>query len=180
MKTEDEIYNRVYELRAQHADVISEKDKIRAIMNGGADGIKALLGKQMRDMDYNQIPAPNMLHSAMERFAQKLGRAPDLKIDIFNDKNIIRQQNYFISNKNLYLNNSNPFNINWFSINIEFNKIIDFNIKHQYLKKYKKGFINDFTKITNELYSVKPYILYNNYIYKGIDDNCGSLFYRKY
>src|SRR6056300_1763434 len=86
MKTEDEIYNRVYELIAQHADVISEKDKIRAIMNGGADGIKALLGKQMRDMDYNQVPAPNMLHSAMERFAQKLGRAPDLKIDIFNDK----------------------------------------------------------------------------------------------
>ncbi len=86
MKTADEIYNRVYELRAQHADVISEKDKIRAIMNGGADGIKALLGKQMRDMDYNQIPAPNLLHSAMERFAQKLGRAPDLRIDIFNDK----------------------------------------------------------------------------------------------
>ena len=86
MKTADEIYNKVYELRAQHADVISEKDKIRAIMNGGADGIKALLGKQMRDMDYNQIPAPNLLHSAMERFAQKLGRAPDLRIDIFNDK----------------------------------------------------------------------------------------------
>ena len=86
MKTADEIYNKVYELRAQHADVVSEKDKIRAIMNGGADGIKALLGKQMRDMDYNQIPAPNLLHSAMERFAQKLGRAPDLRIDIFNDK----------------------------------------------------------------------------------------------
>ena len=110
----------------------------------------------------------------------------NLIIDIFNNKNIIRQQNYFISNKNLYLNNSNPFNVNWYTINIEFNKIIysreghDFNIQHQYLKKYKKGFINDFTKITNELYSVKPYILYKNYIYKGIDDNCGSLFYRKY
>jgi hypothetical protein len=37
-------------------------------------------------MDYQQIPAPNLLHSAMERFAQKLGRAPDLKVDIFNDK----------------------------------------------------------------------------------------------
>src|SRR6056300_1948705 len=86
MKTEDEIYNRVYELIAQHADVISEKDKIRAIMNGGADGIKALLGKQMRDMDYNQIPAPNLLMSALDRLAQKLGRAPDLKVDIFNDK----------------------------------------------------------------------------------------------
>ena len=86
MKTAEEVYNRVYELRSQHSDVIAEKDKIRAIMNGGADGIKALLGKQMRDMDYNQVPAPNMLHSAMERFAQKLGRAPDLKVDIFNDK----------------------------------------------------------------------------------------------
>src|SRR6056300_196135 len=86
MKTEDEIYNRVYELIAQHADVISEKDKIRAIMNGGADGIKALLGKDMRDMDYKQIPAPNLLMSALDRLAQKLGRAPDLKVDIFNDK----------------------------------------------------------------------------------------------
>jgi hypothetical protein len=86
MKTADEVYSRVYELRSLHADVVAEKDKIRAIMNGGADGIKALLGKSMRDMDYQQIPAPNLLHSAMERFAQKLGRAPDLKVDIFNDK----------------------------------------------------------------------------------------------
>jgi len=86
MKTAEEVYSRVYELRQQHSDVVAEKDKIRAIMNGGADGIKALLGKSMRDMDYQQIPAPNLLHSAMERFAQKLGRAPDLKVDIFNDK----------------------------------------------------------------------------------------------
>ena len=86
MKTADELYARVYELRAMHSDYVSDKDNIRAIMNGGADGLKALLGKDMRDMDYKQLPAPNLLMSALERFAQKLGRAPDLKVDIYNDK----------------------------------------------------------------------------------------------
>ncbi len=64
----------------------SDKHNVRAILNGGADGLKALLGKDMRDMDYKQLPAPNLLMSALERFAQKIGRAPDLKVDIFNDK----------------------------------------------------------------------------------------------
>ena len=31
----------------------SDKHNVRAILNGGADGLKALLGKDMRDMDYN-------------------------------------------------------------------------------------------------------------------------------
>jgi len=86
VKTADELYSRVYELRQLHSEYVAEKDNIRAIMNGGADGLKALLGKDMRDMDYQQLPAPNLLMSALERFAQKLGRAPDLKVDIYNDK----------------------------------------------------------------------------------------------
>lgn len=105
-----------------------------------------------------------------------------LIMDIFNNNNIIRQQNYFISNKNLYLNNSNPFNINWFTVNIEFNKniIINDNIEHLYIKKYKKGFIDINTKITDELYLVNPYIITNNKIYKGYDDSIGDVFNRKY
>jgi hypothetical protein len=86
MKTAEQVYNRVYELRQMHAEYATDKDNIRDIMNGGADGLKALLGKSMRDMDYQQIPAPNLLMSALDRLAQKLGRAPDLKVDIFNDK----------------------------------------------------------------------------------------------
>lgn len=86
MKTAEQLYSRVYELRSLHADYAADKENIRAIMNGGADGLKALLGKDMRDMDYRQLPAPNLLMSALERFAQKLGRAPDLKVDIYNDK----------------------------------------------------------------------------------------------
>ena len=102
-----------------------------------------------------------------------------LIIDIFNNNNIIRKQNYFISNKNLYLNNSNPFNINWLTINIEFNK--DKDIK--YITKYKKGYIDN--KISDELYLVKPYILQNDRngiicLYKGVNDLIGCVFYRNY
>jgi hypothetical protein len=86
MKNAEQVYNRVYELRQQHADFAADKDNIRDIMNGGADGLKALLGKSMRDMDYQQIPAPNLLQSGLDRLAQKLGRAPDLKVDVYNDK----------------------------------------------------------------------------------------------
>jgi hypothetical protein len=86
MKNAEQVYNRVYELRQQHAEFASDKDNIRDIMNGGADGLKALLGKSMRDMDYQQIPAPNLLQSGLDRLAQKLGRAPDLKVDVYNDK----------------------------------------------------------------------------------------------
>lgn len=86
VKTADELYSRVYELRQLNSELAQDKHNIRAILNGGADGIKALLGKDMRDMDYKQLPAPNLLMSALERFAQKIGRAPDLKVDIFNDK----------------------------------------------------------------------------------------------
>ena len=83
VKTADELYSRVYELRQLNSEGSQDKHNIRAILNGGADGIKALLGKDMRDMDYRQLPAPNLLMSALERFAQKIGRAPDLKVDIF-------------------------------------------------------------------------------------------------
>ncbi len=86
VKTADELYSRVYELRQLNSVMSSDKHNVRAILNGGADGLKALLGKDMRDMDYKQLPAPNLLMSALERFAQKIGRAPDLKVDIFNDK----------------------------------------------------------------------------------------------
>lgn len=110
----------------------------------------------------------------------------NLIIEIFNNKNIIRKQNYFISNKNLYLNDSNPFNVNWCSVNIEFNKKSDNNdSKYSYIEKYKKGYFNDDTKLSDGLYAIKPYILKNNQkkiscLYKGIDDVVGIVLYRKY
>jgi hypothetical protein len=54
-------------------------------MNGGEAGVQALLGKSI-NVEYHELPAPNLFLTALERFAQKLGRSPDLKVDIVNQK----------------------------------------------------------------------------------------------
>tara|TARA_R110001592_G_scaffold99841_2_gene284047 strand:+ start:181 stop:1854 length:1674 start_codon:yes stop_codon:yes gene_type:complete len=54
-------------------------------MNGGEAAVRALLGKSV-DVEYHELPAPNLFLTALERFAQKLGRTPDLKVDILNEK----------------------------------------------------------------------------------------------
>ncbi len=77
-----------------------------------------------------------------------------LIIDIFNDVNVIRQQNYFIINKNLYLNNLNPFHVNWITVNIEFNKNLIKGDMPFYIAKYRKGNIE---KINSNIFNITPY-----------------------
>ena len=43
------------------------KARIKAILNGGPDGIKALLGDTMETSDADLLPAPNMLQSGIEQ-----------------------------------------------------------------------------------------------------------------
>ena len=62
-----------------------DRARIRDIMNGGEAAVQALLGKTI-NVEYHELPAPNLFLTALERFAQKLGRSPDLKIDIVNQK----------------------------------------------------------------------------------------------
>ena len=62
-----------------------DRSRIRDIMNGGESAVKALLGDAI-NVEYHELPAPNMFLTALERFSQKLGRSPDLKVDIINDK----------------------------------------------------------------------------------------------
>jgi len=72
-------------LRAINQENMIDRARIRDIMNGGEAAVKALLGNNMK-VEYHQLPAPNLFLTALERFAQKLGRRPDLKVDIVNDK----------------------------------------------------------------------------------------------
>ena len=62
-----------------------DRSRIRDIMNGGEAAVKALLGNQV-NVEYHELPAPNLFLTALERFAQKLGRSPDIKVDIINEK----------------------------------------------------------------------------------------------
>ena len=83
--TNDEIYDRIDYLRSINRDALADRSRIRDIMNGGEAAVRALLGNSI-DVEYHELPAPNLFLSALERFAQKLGRTPDLKVDIMNEK----------------------------------------------------------------------------------------------
>jgi hypothetical protein len=85
VKSKDELYDRIDYLRNINQNGMMDRARIRDILNGGEAAVRALLGEKS-SLDFHELPAPNMFLSALERFAQKLGRSPDLKIDVINAK----------------------------------------------------------------------------------------------
>ena len=69
-----------------------QKARIKAILNGGADGIKALLGNTMETSDADLLPAPNMLQSGIDRLAQKVAGVPQVRVDVPNDNDSTRSK----------------------------------------------------------------------------------------
>jgi len=85
----DNIIDRVVELKALHDKAIPDRDKFRRIINGGTEGIQALLGANAAMAD-SDLPAPNLLLSALDRIAQKIGRVPNLEIPLSVNKDSVR------------------------------------------------------------------------------------------
>jgi len=81
----DKLYEKIDYLRVINREQMIDRSRIRDIMNGGEAAVKALLGNSI-NVEYHELPAPNLFLTALERFSQKLGRSPDLKVDIINDK----------------------------------------------------------------------------------------------
>ena len=77
----EKLYDQVDYLRVINQEQMIDRSRIRDIMNGGEAAVKALLGNSV-NVEYHELPAPNLFLTALERFAQKLGRSPDLKVDI--------------------------------------------------------------------------------------------------
>jgi len=69
------------------------KSRIKAILNGGPDGIKALLGDTMETSDADLLPAPNMLQSGIDRLAQKISGVPQVRVDVPNEVDSARAKN---------------------------------------------------------------------------------------
>ena len=83
--TSDQLAHRVDDLRGlhEHTGHWEYRSRIRKIINGGSQGVAALLGSNSEN--YNEdLPIPNMIESGLEHLAQKLGRVPDLKVDPYN------------------------------------------------------------------------------------------------
>ncbi|MCR4330318.1 MAG: hypothetical protein NUV49_00290, partial [Patescibacteria group bacterium] len=75
-----DLVERVVELRNQHSATLPERTRIRAVLDGGPDGMRALLGDKIKGIG-SDIPAPNLIASAMEHLAQKLSDTPILRAD---------------------------------------------------------------------------------------------------
>ena len=96
------VLNRIQTLIDMNADTFPDRWRIRAIMNGGAEGIAAVMawdfGKgasgsgALADRIGADMPTVNLMHSGMERTAQQLGRAPTLKPPPSDDPTIRQRQ----------------------------------------------------------------------------------------
>lgn len=94
MLSRDEVLERTDQLRRLNQPLVADRERIRAIMNGGRAGIKALLGqKAAAAMDTDDFPVVHLLDSGLARLAQRLGRAPDLKVDARKDRDSEREKN---------------------------------------------------------------------------------------
>ena len=85
----DNIIDRVVELKHLHDKALPDRNRFRKIINGGADGIRELLGPNAA-MGGGDLPAPNLLLSALDRVAQKIGRVPNLEIPLSVNKDSVR------------------------------------------------------------------------------------------
>lgn len=82
MLTPDELLIKTDDLKGmhEHSGHYEYRDRVRSIMNGGSNGIAALLGNDAKNYD-TDLPIPNLINSGLEHLAQKLGRMPDIKVD---------------------------------------------------------------------------------------------------
>ena len=84
--TPEEIQYQITQLHFDNQSAYSTRGRIRAIMNGGPDGLLALLGDQIKGFQDFQIPVPNLMMSGLEHLSQKIARIPNLKVDVPNNK----------------------------------------------------------------------------------------------
>ena len=89
----EDLQYRITQLHFDNQASYSTRGRIRSIMNGGPAGIMALLGDQLKGFQDWQIPVPNLMNSGLEHLAQKIGRIPNLKVDVPNDKDSTRAKN---------------------------------------------------------------------------------------
>jgi len=85
--TPDQIIDRAVYLKQMHDDSLLDRSRFRNILNGGD-----LLGPGMDSMDSFTLPAPNLLLSALDRLAQKIGKVPTLDVHITNARDSQRNK----------------------------------------------------------------------------------------
>ena len=91
MKPQD-IIERASYLKRMHDEALIDRARYRAILNGGEDGIRQLLGPGLDNNEAYTIPAPNLMLSALDRLSQKIGKVPSLDVHITNARDSQRNK----------------------------------------------------------------------------------------
>ncbi len=71
---------RVGELRDLNSEQIESRTTIRDILDGGTNGLRAIIGKDFKSKD-PRVPAANLMLSGLTGLAQKTGAIPEVKVD---------------------------------------------------------------------------------------------------
>lgn len=99
----DHVLDRAMTLKRMNQFSHGEKQRIRMIMNGGAEGVAAVMAWDMgkgASMGLDEVaslygvdlPTVNLLASGLDRLSQKVGRAPTLKPPITEEETARRKQ----------------------------------------------------------------------------------------
>ncbi len=85
----DEVIERATYLK--NGTDIMDRTRIRAVMNGGAAGVQAVLNSAAMSDGLPKgfgvdLPTANIMHSGLERLAQRIGRQPTIKTDMIPTK----------------------------------------------------------------------------------------------
>ena len=72
---------------------LTDRERIRAVMNGGAQGVQAVLNSAAMSQQLSlpsgfgvDLPTANIMYSGLERLAQRIGRQPTIKTDMIPTK----------------------------------------------------------------------------------------------
>lgn len=84
MKDKDTALHRASALRLNQDYSSQSRWRVRAILDGGPEAIRALLGDKMANIEaetpYGSVPWPNLVHSGITALAQKLGQVPEARV----------------------------------------------------------------------------------------------------
>lgn len=82
MRDKDSALQRSAALRKNMDFAAKNRWRIRAILDGGPEAIRALLGDKMAALSREQpdLPWPNLIHSGITALAQKLGHIPEARV----------------------------------------------------------------------------------------------------
>lgn len=78
MRTQEDAIARAEAIRSNMDQSARNRWRVRALLDGGPEAIRALLGDQMDPSE--DLPWPNMLASGLTRLAQKVGHRPDPRV----------------------------------------------------------------------------------------------------